>query len=78
MVVGDIELRVIAGRQSVQLPQARVDAAWLQLLASNWIGMKTSIRQTLTVVITGASAGLGRAIAQEFGKTGARSWGRRL
>jgi NAD(P)-dependent dehydrogenase (short-subunit alcohol dehydrogenase family) len=27
---------------------------------------------TLNVVITGASAGLGRAIAQEFGKTGAR------
>ncbi|WP_158748817.1 SDR family oxidoreductase [Acidobacterium sp. S8] len=28
--------------------------------------------QTLNVVITGASAGLGRAIAHEFGKTGAR------
>jgi NAD(P)-dependent dehydrogenase (short-subunit alcohol dehydrogenase family) len=30
------------------------------------------IQSTLTVVITGASAGLGRAIAHEFGKTGAR------
>ena len=30
------------------------------------------MRRTLTVVITGASAGLGRAIAHEFGKTGAR------
>jgi NAD(P)-dependent dehydrogenase (short-subunit alcohol dehydrogenase family) len=30
------------------------------------------VGQTLNVVITGASAGLGRAIAQEFGKTGAR------
>lgn len=29
-------------------------------------------KRALTVVITGASAGLGRAIAQEFGKTGAR------
>jgi NAD(P)-dependent dehydrogenase (short-subunit alcohol dehydrogenase family) len=28
--------------------------------------------QTLNVVVTGASAGLGRAIAREFGKTGAR------
>jgi NAD(P)-dependent dehydrogenase (short-subunit alcohol dehydrogenase family) len=28
--------------------------------------------KTLNVVITGASAGLGRAIAHEFGKTGAR------
>jgi NAD(P)-dependent dehydrogenase (short-subunit alcohol dehydrogenase family) len=34
--------------------------------------MKANIKQALTVVITGASAGLGRAIAQEFGKTGAR------
>jgi NAD(P)-dependent dehydrogenase (short-subunit alcohol dehydrogenase family) len=34
--------------------------------------MKTSTKQALTVVITGASAGLGRAIAQEFGKAGAR------
>jgi NAD(P)-dependent dehydrogenase (short-subunit alcohol dehydrogenase family) len=30
------------------------------------------MRPNLTVVITGASAGLGRAIAHEFGKTGAR------
>jgi NADP-dependent 3-hydroxy acid dehydrogenase YdfG len=30
------------------------------------------MQQTLTVVITGASAGLGRAIAHEFGKAGAR------
>jgi NAD(P)-dependent dehydrogenase (short-subunit alcohol dehydrogenase family) len=30
------------------------------------------MRETLSVVITGASAGLGRAIAHEFGKTGAR------
>jgi NAD(P)-dependent dehydrogenase (short-subunit alcohol dehydrogenase family) len=30
------------------------------------------MQPTLTVVITGASAGLGRAIAHEFGKTGAR------
>ena len=30
------------------------------------------MRQPTTVVITGASAGLGRAIAHEFGKTGAR------
>lgn len=30
------------------------------------------MRKDLTVVITGASAGLGRAIAHEFGKTGAR------
>ena len=34
--------------------------------------MKTNTKQALTVVITGASAGLGRAIAQEFGRTGAR------
>ena len=34
--------------------------------------MKTSMKQAMTVVITGASAGLGRAIAHEFGKTGAR------
>jgi len=32
----------------------------------------TTVRKTLNVVITGASAGLGRAIAHEFGKTGAR------
>lgn len=31
-----------------------------------------NVRQNVTVVITGASAGLGRAIAHEFGKTGAR------
>src|ERR1700761_5519602 len=30
------------------------------------------MRETLTVVITGASAGLGRAVAHEFGKAGAR------
>jgi NADP-dependent 3-hydroxy acid dehydrogenase YdfG len=30
------------------------------------------MRQQMTVVITGASAGLGRAIAHEFGKTGAQ------
>lgn len=30
------------------------------------------MQQSLTVVVTGASAGLGRAIAHEFGKTGAR------
>ena len=30
------------------------------------------MRRTLNVVVTGASAGLGRAIAQEFGKAGAR------
>ena len=30
------------------------------------------MQSTLTVVVTGASAGLGRAIAHEFGKTGAR------
>ena len=30
------------------------------------------MQPTLTVVITGASAGLGRALAHEFGKTGAR------
>jgi len=30
------------------------------------------MQTTLTVVITGASAGLGRAIAHEFGKIGAR------
>lgn len=34
--------------------------------------MKTNTKQALTVVITGASAGLGRAIAQEFGKAEAR------
>jgi NAD(P)-dependent dehydrogenase (short-subunit alcohol dehydrogenase family) len=34
--------------------------------------MKANMKQTMTVVITGASAGLGRAIAHEFGKTGAR------
>ena len=34
--------------------------------------MKASTKRALTVVITGASAGLGRAIAQEFGKAGAR------
>lgn len=34
--------------------------------------MKAGMKQALTVVITGASAGLGRAIAQVFGKTGAR------
>jgi len=30
------------------------------------------MNQSLTVVVTGASAGLGRAIAHEFGKKGAR------
>ncbi len=30
------------------------------------------MQPTLNVVITGASAGLGRAIAHEFGKAGAR------
>src|ERR1700751_719946 len=30
------------------------------------------MRQPLNIVITGASAGLGRAIAHEIGKTGAR------
>lgn len=39
---------------------------------SNRIEMKTNTKQALTVVITGASAGLGRAIAQEFGKAEAR------
>ena len=34
--------------------------------------MKASTKQALTVVVTGASAGLGRAIAQEFGKAGTR------
>jgi NAD(P)-dependent dehydrogenase (short-subunit alcohol dehydrogenase family) len=34
--------------------------------------MKADMKQALTVVITGASAGLGRAIAQEIGKTGAQ------
>lgn len=34
--------------------------------------MKTDVKQPLTVVVTGASAGLGRAIAREFGKTRAR------
>lgn len=34
--------------------------------------MNTNPKNALTVVITGASAGLGRAIAQEFGKAGAR------
>jgi NADP-dependent 3-hydroxy acid dehydrogenase YdfG len=39
---------------------------------SEGIAMGTNRMQpNLTVVITGASAGLGRAIAHEFGKTGA-------
>lgn len=40
---------------------------------SEGIDMETDrMKPNLTVVITGASAGLGRAIAHEFGKTGAR------
>src|ERR1700761_7164315 len=45
------------------------------LRASKWEDFDLedmAMRETLNVVITGASAGLGRAIAHEFGKTGAR------